>query len=114
MEDLAPKRRGRPRKDSSRNNAVGEGENLPANDIRDGETGGNGAYPQADNGGKGEGVSYADLVKLVLAKNSHDCRISCVIHPDAEGVIETPNLGNIRTDKGIASYQLNTGEIILI
>jgi hypothetical protein len=53
-------------------------------------------------------------VKLVLAKNSHDYRISCVIHPDADGVIETPNLGNIRTDKGIASYQLNTGEIILI
>ena len=114
MEEVTTKRRGRPRKDSSRNNAVGEGENLPAIDIRDGETGGNGVHPSEVNGGKGQGISFSDLVNLVISKNSHEHRISCVIHPDAEGVIETPNMGNIRTDKGIASYQLNTGEIILI
>lgn len=114
MEERTSARRGRPRKDSPTHNAVGEGESPSPIDIRERETSGNGHAVQAVNTGKSPGCSFAELVEIVRKKNSHDYRISCVIHPEADVVIQTDNLGNIRTEKGSCGYQLNTGEIVLI
>lgn len=114
MENSTATRRGRPRKNSPVNNATGEGESQIAIDAGVGEIGGGGYVIQAVYPAKNKGCSFAELVELVKQKNSHDHRISCVIHPDADGIIFTDNFGNIRTEKGDCGYQLNTGEIIKI
>ena len=49
---------------------------------------------------------------MVMAKTSHSHRIACVIHPQAVGLVDTPQLGSIRTRCGEPGYQLDTGEII--
>lgn len=54
------------------------------------------------------------MIKYVKDNNSADKRISLVIHPDADGLIITDNMGNIRTEKGLSAIQLNTGEIIMM
>ena len=112
MEELATKRRGRPRKDSPRDNITGEGESVIGIDAGKRETGGSGYVIQEVATRKSQGCTFAELVELVKQKNSHDHRISCVIHPDADGIISTDNLGNIRTEKGECGYVLNTGEFI--
>ena len=114
MEERTAKGRGRPRKNPPTHNAVGEGESPSPIDIRERETSGDGQPLPSVHDGKGEGCSFAELVEIVRRKNSHDYRISCVIHTEADGVIQTDNLGNIRTEKGLCGYQLNTGEIVLI
>lgn len=112
MENSTATRRGRKRKNPPANNATGEGESQVAIDTGEREVGGTGYVVQAVSARKSEGCSFAELVEIVKQKNSHEYRISCVIHPDADGVIQTDNLGNIRTEKGECGYQLNTGEII--
>lgn len=52
------------------------------------------------------------MIQWVKDNNSSDYRITKVIHPDANGLIITDNLGNIETEKGLSAIRLNTGEII--
>lgn len=54
------------------------------------------------------------MIQYVKDNNSADKRISLVIHPDADGLIITDNMGNIRTEKGQSAIQLNTGEIVRV
>ena len=46
--------------------------------------------------------------------NSWERRITCVVHPDAVGIVESPVFGGIRTEVGPAGYILSTGERIEI
>lgn len=112
MEINTSARRGRKRKDSSTGETSGSSEAPSSNDIREREIGRDGQSIPSISDGESAGCSFAELVEIVRKKNSHDHRISCVIHPEADGVIQTDNLGNIRTEKGSIGYQLNTGEII--
>jgi hypothetical protein len=110
MENITNPRRGRPRKAAPVPNIIGEGEDAISIDSGNGEIGATGDRTQEN----ASGTSWVQLVELVKSKNSHSHRISCVIHPEAEGFIQTDNFGNIRTEKGECGYQLNTGEIIKI
>lgn len=49
---------------------------------------------------------------MIHELNSWERRISCVVHPDAEGIVESPKFGGIRTEAGPAGYVLSTGEKI--
>lgn len=51
---------------------------------------------------------------MVHSINSWERRIACVMHPDAEGVIESPKFGGIRTEHGPCGYVLSTGERIAL
>lgn len=57
-------------------------------------------------------MGLESLIAMVHALNSWDRRISCVVHPDAVGVVESAKFGNIRTEHGPAGYVLSTGEKI--
>jgi hypothetical protein len=46
--------------------------------------------------------------------NDWSRRITCVMHPDAEGIIESPQFGGIRTELGEPGYVLQTGEKVAI
>jgi hypothetical protein len=110
MENVTNPRRGRPRKNTPVPNNASEGADASGIDSGNWETGATGNRTQAN----AKRATWLELVELVKVKNSHSHRISCVIHPDAEGLVITENLGNIRTEKGECGYQLNTGEIIKI
>lgn len=49
---------------------------------------------------------------MINRLNSWERRISCVVHPEASGVVESEKFGNIRTEVGPAGYILSTGERI--
>ena len=53
-------------------------------------------------------------MELVHGLNSWERRISCVTHPEAVGVIESPKFGGIRTEQGPAGYVLQSGERIAL
>ena len=114
MENVTPARRGRPRKAAPVPNNAGEGENASHVNIRDGETGGTRSEAQAEPLRPSEGVDFGKFVEFIKKINSHSYRVSCVYHPEGGEVIQTDNLGNIRSEKGELGYQLNTGEIIRI
>jgi hypothetical protein len=51
---------------------------------------------------------------MVHSLNKWERRISCVVHPEAVGVIESDRFGGIRTEVGPAGYVLQSGERIKI
>lgn len=51
---------------------------------------------------------------MVHGLNSWERRISCVVHPEAVGIVESDKFGGIRTEVGPAGYVLSTGERIAI
>lgn len=57
-------------------------------------------------------MGWIELIALVHSINSWERRISCVVHPEAVGVIESDKFGGIRTEVGSAGYVLSTGERI--
>lgn len=59
-------------------------------------------------------MAYAELIALVHQLNSWDRRISCVVHPEAVGVVESERFGNIRTEVGPAGYVLQSGERVCL
>lgn len=46
--------------------------------------------------------------------NSWERRITCVVHPEATGVVESERFGNLRTEQGPAGYVLQSGERIAV
>lgn len=59
-------------------------------------------------------MGWDELIALVHSLNSWDRRISCIVHPLAEGVVEHPRFGGIRTEVGPAGYVLSTGERVAL
>jgi hypothetical protein len=59
-------------------------------------------------------MGYAELIALVHKLNSWDRRIACVVHPEAEGVVESERFGNIRTEHGPAGYVLQSGQRVVL
>jgi hypothetical protein len=53
-------------------------------------------------------------VAIVHMRNSWERRISCVVHPQAVGIVVSDKFGGIRTEQGPAGYVLSTGERIEI
>ena len=51
---------------------------------------------------------------MVKSRMAQGQQISCVIHPDAHGLVVTVREVFIRTRCGAPGYQLGTGEIIEI
>lgn len=47
---------------------------------------------------------------LVHKANSWERRITCIVHPDAEGIVHSDKFGGIRTEVGPIGYVLSTGE----
>ena len=112
MEAITRTRPGRPRKNPPVSSHVAEGEDAACIDIRDGEISADGFESQPVANGSGKGLDWNGMIQWVKDNNSRDYRITKVIHPDANGLIITDNLGNIETEKGLSAIQLNTGEII--
>lgn len=54
-------------------------------------------------------MGWLDLIALVHRLNSWERRITCVVHPEAGGVVETERFGNIRTEQGEPGYVLQDG-----
>jgi hypothetical protein len=46
---------------------------------------------------------------MVHRLNSWEQRISCVVHPEAAGVIESDKFGGIRTEQGAPAVVFQTG-----
>lgn len=59
-------------------------------------------------------MPWPELVALIHKLNSWERRITCVIHPEAVGVIDSAMFGGIRTQQGPAGYELSTGERIAL
>ncbi len=59
-------------------------------------------------------MDLPELISHVHAVNSWDRRITCVVHPEAEGIVVSEKFGGIRTEQGPAGYVLSTGERIAI
>ena len=51
---------------------------------------------------------------MVHRLNTWERRITCVVHPEAVGVVESERFGNIRTEQGPAGYVLSTGERVTL
>lgn len=47
---------------------------------------------------------------IVHGLNSWERRISCIVHPRADGIVTSEKFGGIRTEVGPAGYVLSTGE----
>jgi hypothetical protein len=46
---------------------------------------------------------------MIHAMNSWERRITCVVHPESDGVVESERFGGIRTERGPAGYVLQDG-----
>lgn len=112
METITRTRPGRPRKNPPVSVNVAEGEDASGIDNGNREVGTIGHSTQPVATGANKGLDWNGMIQYVKDNNSADKRISLVIHPDADGLIITDNMGNIRTEKGLSAIQLNTGEII--
>src|SRR6188768_811904 len=113
MEDKSPKRRGRPRKAVP--GVDDAGSNPASAEIVDGvgQAGDAGvAAPEPDDTEQGEGVSWHELVAIACSINKWDRRISCLVHPEAVGIVDCPGFGGIRTEVGSAGYVLSNSERI--
>lgn len=51
---------------------------------------------------------------MIHRLNSWERRISCVVHPEARGIIECEKFGGIRTQVGPAGYVLQSGEKVTL
>lgn len=51
---------------------------------------------------------------MVHRLNSWERRISCVVHPEAVGIVECPKFGGIRTEVGPAGYVLQDGTRVML
>lgn len=51
---------------------------------------------------------------IVHSLNSWERRISCVVHPDAVGIVESDKFGGIRTEQGEPGYVLQSGERVVL
>lgn len=51
---------------------------------------------------------------MVHKLNRWERRIACIVHPEADGVIDCPKFGGIRTEQGPAGYVLSTGERVTL
>lgn len=51
---------------------------------------------------------------MVHSLNSWERRITCVVHPEAVGIVESDKFGGIRTEAGPAGYVLSTGEKVAL
>lgn len=49
-------------------------------------------------------MGWDELVAHVHAINRADRRVTCIVHPDASGIVECPKFGGIRTERGEAGY----------
>ena len=112
MDEQPRKRLGRPRKTLAVPNAAAEGEDAINVHFRDGQAGEAGTTARTITEGQGKSLGWLELVAIVKERTSHEYRIACVIHPEANGIVETEHLGAIRTLIGEPGYQLNTGEIV--
>lgn len=112
MDEQPSKRRGRPRKTVDIPDAVEEGEDATNVNTGDGQIGETGTPARTEPEGSRKAIGWLELVELVKDKTRHDYRISCVIHPDANGLVNTEHMGSIRTLIGEPGYQLDTGEIV--
>ena len=114
MEENTTPRRGRKRANPPvLDNAI-QAEVTLADHIRNRQIGNDGLGTQAVSDGSSKGLCWLEMVEYVLKHNSHSNRITLVSHPEANGFIETNNLGNIATVKGNQFIQLNTGEVVKI
>lgn len=50
----------------------------------------------------------------VHSLNRWERRITCIVHPEAVGIVESDKFGGIRTEVGAPGYVLSTGERIAI
>lgn len=48
------------------------------------------------------------------AINDWERRITCIVHPEAVGIVECPKFGGIRTEQGPAGYVLQSGEKVTL
>lgn len=53
-------------------------------------------------------------MSIVHSLNSWERRITCVVHPQAVGVVESDKFGGIRTEQGEPGYVLSTGERVTL
>jgi hypothetical protein len=53
-------------------------------------------------------------VAIVHSLNRWERRITCVVHPEAVGVVESDKFGNLRTEVGPAGYVLSDGKRIAL
>lgn len=51
---------------------------------------------------------------MIHGLNSDDRRISCIVHPEAVGIVDSERFGGIRTEVGSAGYVLSTGERVTL
>lgn len=47
---------------------------------------------------------------MIHGINSWERRVSCIVHPQAEGIVHSEKFGGIRTEVGPAGYVLQSGE----
>jgi hypothetical protein len=114
MEDKPTKRLGRPRKVVPGADHVGEGQGKPDHDDGDGQARADGVGAQEDASPESQGVSWPELVAIVHSLNRWERRITCVVHPEAVGVVESDKFGNLRTEVGPAGYVLSDGKRIAL
>ena len=105
-----PKTRGRPRKDAPGRDDAGKGEIDAGADTGHGQIGDGGPGVRAKPVAEAPIIGYAQLEAYVLSRINHEHRASLVTHPDAKGLIQTQQWGNIRTEVGAPGYVLSTGE----
>jgi hypothetical protein len=51
---------------------------------------------------------------MVHGLNSWERRITCVVHPEAVGIVQSERFGGIRTECGPAGYVLQSGERVTL
>lgn len=114
MEAVTSKRRGRPRVNLPVSDDAAKDSNASPDNAGIGEACKSGFGTQTEPIAETEKLDWLGMIEYIKSINSHSHRVSLVIHPDANGLIITDNMGNIASEKGIHGYQLNTGEIIRI
>ena len=110
METKPTARRGRPRKVApDANNAV-EGADVPSEHDGLREVSGEGLDAQADTGGSGESLSWAEFVSMLMGKNKWSHMISRAFYPSPNHMHIVTPLQTIPILGGEPGYQLTTGE----
>jgi hypothetical protein len=47
---------------------------------------------------------------MIRRINKPERRVTCIVHPDAAGIVECPKFGGIRTERGPAGYVVSIAE----
>jgi hypothetical protein len=55
-------------------------------------------------------MGWSELVAIVHSINKPERRITCIVHPEATGIVDCPKFGGIRTERGPAGYMVSIAE----